>query len=322
VYKETFPIAGRLRYTELAPFLPRLLDPAYPSPIEVVEGRVVDSSYDYGDYLIVCEQNGERRNVSADAVINATGFDRSSLEAFFPDARGAQVYKSEDVGFARCLAPDIYAVGAAANIPVSDAERRLWPVLRNGQLPENVDALFRTIPQAELLGLRLAKREKPAGSRREVFPVRKSATRKESRLEEFGRYLDGEDGIGADLSVTVCHLRMLVAAFAEDIFCSRPIAITIEYDGFGSFLRSKEKLPEAVITKVLTRIFENEEVRRNISHVFGSIRSMYDALPSDPSASSTSDDSEGPDLLLSIPMVGNRLWAEGLVLAPVFAVRE
>lgn len=312
IHKETFSFSERLRYAEIAPFLPRVLEPAYPSMIQVVRGRLVDSDYVGPAAYLRC-RNDESFDVSvdADAVINATGFGGDPLGVF--DLRDAQVIINNGIPVARKVSKKerIYVIGAAAKLPLSETERDRFPILGNPKLTENTAALFRNVPAAVAFGRQSGRDGGPKQSLPALFFEPRSRRSAAKRCVTFGRRLLVSGSLVSSHTAVLNRLRLMIDAYGEKVKCGSPISIEIERASAAAIrVTSTTPVPQAVIQEVLDPIFLDNDIRRGLHHLCKTIDVLEEAsktLLRKPALSS--------GLTLTIPVRNGQLAAVGTTLA-------
>jgi hypothetical protein len=319
LYKETAATCERLRYSgELGPFLPRRLDPDYPAPIEVIQGRVVGStSRSGGDQLLRCDSSGVEgsRTVRVDNVISATGF-----VSTLPDILGMECsdlsifYGSSTIPLARRVpGANIFVVGAGANLPINATERRLYPILGTLGIPENSAALFRALPQVAALAGILAYKNR--GRILSARFVQKEASRSRAKAGERRQFAwsirdDGSNRVES-MQMLLTRLRIVVATHAESLACGDAILLRLRAEPKVLEVIS-DPLPTSLVEQLLIPLFSDDAVCRglwratqNARHVHGEACNI---LKRDIPSVTTWQ--------LTIPSAGGVVWAEGLSFVP------
>ncbi|MES2006843.1 MAG: hypothetical protein V4436_01910 [Patescibacteria group bacterium] len=268
IYKETFPILERLRYGQIASFLPRLLDSSYPSVIKVI-GKRVDDTYeeDRGQALVF---DGTRR--FADVVVNATGFESALDDLFYGAQETGEVIYDNGIAIARRLSDNedanVFAIGACAELPVSEVELQRFPILGVGKLSANTAALFRTIPGAVSFGRVSAKEGQGAPAIKKLNASAKKPTATKSSFEPFEETFLVEGAAVVAHSVLLTRIKFLVGVLSEELTCPAPIAISIDMTGEKRVsISSIKKVPTPIIEEVLRPLFAEEGIRSGIAYL-------------------------------------------------------
>lgn len=318
IHKETFPITERLRYADIAPFLPRLLDGAYPHVIEVVAGQVIDSYQSNSNEYLSCRSDGKPLKVEVDTVINATGFDGYINDDYYAGDYG-EIVEIDGIPVARRLndsAPQragIFAIGAAAKLPVYAKEMERFPVLRNENLPANTVALFRTIPAASAFGRMSAGNRQESSSKKRTFPEKKASVEDIEGRAIFERILEADEEAGemSSLSQVLMRMRYLAAVQAENIKCDTPITLMIELTGVDQVsMRSIGEIPSQVIARVLDPLFDDTKIRHGLINLCKTSVALEETA-----AELLKADVASRPLTISIPVDAERIVSTGLTVA-------
>lgn len=130
--RETYEACNRSRYRGIGRLLPRQGNPSAPYRVRPMTQRVVSIA---GGYK--CAYVNE---APYDLVVNCTGFDRSGPTLYLDYSFEQYAINGRFVG-GKTVSDEVYQVGPASELAVSDLERQASPAV--GAVPENSTALFR-----------------------------------------------------------------------------------------------------------------------------------------------------------------------------------